>query len=941
MHTARIRRIAVDRAGRWAVTASVDKTARVWDLRTGALLQVLRVPVAEGDEGKLYAVALSPDGELVALGGYTSPDGLNTSIYLFDRASGRLLQRLSGLPNVVFHLAFSADGRRLAAALGEGGIRVYGATGQGAWAQVAADGDYGADSYSVEFDAAGRLLATSLDGELRLYGAGGSGRLQPLVRRAAPGGKQPFSARFSPDGRRIAVGFADSTAVALLDGASLEPLAPADTSAFTNGNLGRVAWSADGRRLLAAGLYNQNGSIPLVVWPAGGGPPQQLPLGLGNTVMDLRPLADGRLVYAGADPAWGVLDPQLGRTQVFAGPPLLDHRSPDESGRPSPDGYKAFRQAPDGRWVEFRAVSRSAQGPTARLVRFDLAQRRLLLPGAAAPGGLAPRTTGLPIEGWQNTTSPTLAGKPLQLEPNEASRSLAISAIGSAFALGSEWAVRFFEADGTQRWRTSTPGIAWLVNLSADGRFVLAALGNGTIRWYRTRAEGSGPAGSEALALFVHPDLKRWILWTPEGFYDASPGGAELFGYHLNNGRDQAGSFIRASQLQQKFFRPDLIARRLGGTADDEAAIARAVAEVGDVRTTLSTASLPPRLRLLSQRTLPDGDIEITYELNDQGGGLGPVELRLDGAVLEGRADPPVAGINRRRLRPPAGKSRLQLLAYSRSGVASSPVGLDLTGSTGAEPATLHLLAVGITNYRDGSLRRGVRFASGDAVAFREALTAAGRASTARVAEPVLLRDEQASGERIRLELTAMAQRVKPADLFVLYLAGHGVSTDQGEYVFLPQDLLYRNSESLAAGGLGGNELRTLLARIPSTKTVVVLDTCSSGAFGLSGRSLGEKGAIDRLSRLSGRVVLAAAGDQRMALESPDNQRGIFTGALIKALSGHADSNGDGLVGVREVADYVEQEVQRITRELFKYEQTPMSDLRGQNFPLSKSGGRP
>lgn len=937
MHTAIIRRIAVDRAGRWAVTASDDKTARIWNLATGQLERVLRVPLGEGAEGKLYAVALSPDGALVALGGFTSPDGLNTSIYLFDRASGRLLQRLPGLPNVVNHLAFAADGRRLAAALGgANGIRVYGAMGQGAWAQVAADGDYGADSLSVEFDAAGRLLATSYDGELRLYGAGGSGRLQPLVRRAAPGGKRPFIARFSPDGRRIAVGFYDSTAVAVLDGTSLEPLAPADTSSITNGNLGMVAWSADGRRLLAAGRYVQDdGSVPLVVWPAGGGAPQRLPLGKSDVVMDLRPLADGRIVYAGGDPAWGVLDPQLRRTAVFAGPPVLDHRNSDGPDGSPGKGFEAFRQAPDGRWLEFRALNRSAQGPTARLVRFDLAERRLLLPGAAAPGGLAPRSTGLPIGGWYDTTNPTLAGKPLPLEQYEISRSLAISANGSAFALGSEWAVRVFEADGHQRWRTLTPGPAWLVNLSAHGRFVVAALGDGTIRWYRSSD------GSQALALYVHPDGQRWMQWTPEGFYDASPGGAELFGYHLNNGRDQAGTFIRASQLQQKFFRPDLIARRLGGTADDEAAIARAVAEVGDVRTTLSTASLPPSLRLLSQRTLPDGDIEITYELNDQGGGLGPVELRLDGAVLEGRADPPVAGINRRRLRPPVGKSRLQLLAYSRSGVASSPVGLDLTGSTGAEPATLHLLAVGITNYRDGSLRRGVRFASGDAVAFREALTAAGRASTARVAEPVLLRDEQASGERIRLELAAMAQRVKPADLFVLYLAGHGVSTDQGEYVFLPQDLLYRNSESLAAGGLGGNELRTLLARLPSTKTVVVLDTCSSGAFGLSGRSLGEKGAIDRLSRLSGRVVLAAAGDQRMALESPDNQRGIFTGALLRALAGEADSNRDGLVGVREVADYVEREVQRITLELFKYEQTPMSDLRGQNFPLSKSGGRP
>ncbi len=121
----------------------------------------------------------------------------------------------------------------------------------------------------------------------------------------------------------------------------------------------------------------------------------------------------------------------------------------------------------------------------------------------------------------------------------------------------------------------------------------------------------------------------------------------------------------------------------------------------------------------------------------------------------------------------------------------------------------------------------------------------------------------------------------------------------------------------------------------------MVLDTCSSGAFGLGGRALGEKGAIDRLARLSGRVVLAAAGDQRMALESPDGQRGIFTGALLRALSGGAERNGDGQVGVREVADYVESEVQRITLERFGYEHTPMSDLRGQNFPLSRTGGAP
>src|SRR5262249_5330219 len=73
MHTAMIRRIATDAAGRWAVTASDDKTARVWEVASGRQLAVLRPPQDVGDEGKLYAVALSPDGKVVAVGGSAGP----------------------------------------------------------------------------------------------------------------------------------------------------------------------------------------------------------------------------------------------------------------------------------------------------------------------------------------------------------------------------------------------------------------------------------------------------------------------------------------------------------------------------------------------------------------------------------------------------------------------------------------------------------------------------------------------------------------------------------------------------------------------------------------------------------------------------------------------------------------------------------------------------
>src|ERR1051325_4267164 len=63
VHTAGVRRVAVDAAGRYLVSGSDDKTARVWDLESGRLVRVLRPPISAkaGNEGQIYAVALAPD----------------------------------------------------------------------------------------------------------------------------------------------------------------------------------------------------------------------------------------------------------------------------------------------------------------------------------------------------------------------------------------------------------------------------------------------------------------------------------------------------------------------------------------------------------------------------------------------------------------------------------------------------------------------------------------------------------------------------------------------------------------------------------------------------------------------------------------------------------------------------------------------------------------
>src|SRR6185436_1450001 len=198
MHTAAIWRIDTDAAGRFLVTGSEDKTARVWDLANGQLLRTLRAPIGEGNEGKIYSVAMSPDGELVAAAGWTGYNWeRHNSIYLFERRSGRLIRRLRGFPEVIKNLAFSPDGSRLAATMGGPfGLRVFRIPdGQ----EMGRDESYGGDGVGAAFAADGRLVTASFDGKIRLYDRD----LQLLAAVSMEGGKRPYSVAFSPDGRRI------------------------------------------------------------------------------------------------------------------------------------------------------------------------------------------------------------------------------------------------------------------------------------------------------------------------------------------------------------------------------------------------------------------------------------------------------------------------------------------------------------------------------------------------------------------------------------------------------------------------------------------------------------------------------------------------------------------------------------------------------------------
>jgi hypothetical protein len=97
------------------------------------------------------------------------------------------------------------------------------------------------------------------------------------------------------------------------------------------------------------------------------------------------------------------------------------------------------------------------------------------------------------------------------------------------------------------------PGTVWAVNISGDGRLVVAAYSDGTIRWHRM------DDGRELLALFVLADKQNWVAWTPEGFYGATAGAFGVLRWQVNRGFDAAADTVPVSAIP-RLRRPDALA---------------------------------------------------------------------------------------------------------------------------------------------------------------------------------------------------------------------------------------------------------------------------------------------------------------------------------------------------------------------------------------------
>lgn len=989
MHGAAINRLALAEDGQELITVSDDKTTRAWSLADGRARAVWRTPIGEGDQGALFAVAAA--GKTVVVGGLTG--GVNAAeLYVFDRPSGLMRGSIGGFAEAISALAFSRDGRYLA--VGERGHGDFVLIDFDQHKIVGQDRDYAGTVEWIAFAGDGRLATSSADGKLRLYDA----RLRMIASATLAAdrlpGERPWGLAFSPDGRRLAVGSFAAPKIRIFateNGLKLDRTL--DGAPGKIGALSVVAWSPDGGVLAAAGSYRDANDRRLIrFWHAQGAniiPGKDVPVA-GDTVTDLALLADGRAVYVSGEPSFGIVDDK-GDAGLHRDTGKVDFR----------DAWQdAFRLSDDGAIVEFP----SQRGGKHRL-RFDLVEGSLTPDPAVSTDLKLPVVDDerIKVAEWRNSDAPKLNGRAIALEPAERVHSIAILPGGRDVALGTNFYLRLEPGAGAATrglrlatpsggsWQTIVPAPVWSVNASGDGRYVVAALGDGTIRWY------AAADGHEVMALFVDAHDRRWVAWVPEGFFDHSRspdgrGGETLVGYHINNGPNKLADFVEIGQLYNLFYRRDLVLAKFRGGAAGDRNVAEQLARIGDARAVLKTG-LPPRLELVEacirpagsegcpagaatkpadpadRRAAiagPGGELFARYRVVDRGGGLGRVILRRNGAVIDGvrkveHADaqhrvesvaiPLDPAVDEIRFATESANAAIQSQSDEDLVIDAKPASAPAAPEPATAPAgmQLFLVAVGISEYEQSEFR--LVNAANDARAVAELLSQPSPPVYDR-AQVTLLLDHEATIANISVALRQVAAAARPKDIVVIFLSGHGEAVD-GKYFFAPVDFATRHAELLAKAnaaneheildqlfrqdGFGESEFLPMLEKIQGN-LLLVLDTCFSAALTDDAyvQKVRNETVANSVGHKTGRFILAGA--RRLALdsngesESPGRtNHGLFTTTLLEGLKGGADVGHKGRINVIYLMDFTDNRMREESRKL-NLDQEPSYYFTGNRF---------
>lgn len=442
------------------------------------------------------------------------------------------------------------------------------------------------------------------------------------------------------------------------------------------------------------------------------------------------------------------------------------------------------------------------------------------------------------------------------------------------------------------------------------------------------------PRGADSVEPLLSLYIARngeWVIWTPRGHYDASPGGATLIGWRVNGKLVEAAQYFPAARFRELLYRPDVIDAVLR-EGDVDAAIAAADAarprapQSVDLRDREQFDKLqPPTVRIVSPKPgdADEGVVTVVAEVRSPG----KAEVKDVTFLVNGRPSA-AKGIARERAAAATddetdevstfeqdvqlvpGENYLSVVAVANQTLGASPaVRVDY------EPAAveadtrpqLYVLALGCSKYANDDYN--LRYAASDARDFVAAWQAQ-KGKFYRDVHVKLLVDEEATSDNLRDGLDWLVKGVTQYDIAMLFVSGHGVRDSNQNYYLATHNL---EIDRLRATAVPHSDIKLLMESMPC-KTLLFADTCHAGAITGAKSANVDDPWRDLVAEEVGAIVFASSGPRELSIEDPRWEHGAFTKAILDAISDvKTDATGDGFLSLLELDLQISERVKMLT----------------------------